>query len=222
MKSPFSQPRERILLGILATVLLLVGIPQTIRSAGRQIARIDSKEEVKPAELPRAAERAEALDSALGDPQGSLHGGLLRMRLGLPPGGAIDKPQLEKAAADLERGLMRAPADGQAWAALAHADLVLDRPEAAAKALSAGLFTTHADPYLNPSWCVLGVTLWPQLGMAEQARISEEIRWAWRDRRVLVLSLARADAVSAGLLRNALTETDRSEFDLQLQAAGDR
>ena len=217
-----SQPRERILLACLAAGLFLFGLPQLLRSTGRLKAGIESKQEVPPARLNRAAEQAEALDAALADAQGSLRGGLLRLRQALPTGGSADRPALEKAAEDLERGLARSPADGQAWAALSHADLALDRAAAAAKALSAGLFTAHADPYLNPSWCVLGVALWQYLDPAEQVRIADEIRWAWRDRRALILALARTDAPSATLLRNTLDVADRDEFDRRLQAPGDR
>lgn len=153
---------------------------------------------------------------------GRIEAGLLRLKQALPTGGPADPALLEKAAADLERGLAREPADARAWAALSHADLALDRPEAAAKALSAGLFASRADPYLNPSWCVLGLALWPRLEPSDQARIGEEIRWAWRDRRPLILTLARTGEAPAGLIRDALGEAERTEFDRRLQAPGDR
>lgn len=209
-------------MGLLAAGLLLLAVPQIIRSGNRLAAGLDFREEVKPAELRRAAEQAEALDTALADPQGSLRGGLLRLKLALPTGGAADKAELEKAVADLEQGLSRMPADGRAWAALSHADLALDHPEAAAKALSVGLFAAKADPYLNPSWCVLGVALWPRLDASDQARIAEEIRWAWRDRRALVMALASADAPSTLLVRNSLDDAQKAEFDQRLQAGTDR
>jgi hypothetical protein len=206
-------------MGLLAASLLILGIPQLYRSVGRLEAGLDSSEEVKPEELRRAAEQAEALDIALADPRGSLRGGLLRLRLALPTGGPPDRAELESAAADLERGLSRSPADAQAWAALGHTDLALDRPEAAVKALSASLFASRTDPYLNSSWCILGISLWPLLDDEGKARISQEIRRAWRDRRALVLTWARADAQYAVLLRNALENSEKAEFDLRLRSA---
>lgn len=220
MKQFVSRHRERIVMGILAAALLILGIPQIPRTAGRLAAGFDRKDDLKPSELRGAAEQAERLARDLADPQGSLRGGLLRLKIGLPSTGPADEEALKKAAADLEQGLARVPADAQAWAALAHADLALSRPEAAAKALSAGLFASHADPYLNPSWCVLGVALWPVLGEPDQARIATEIRWAWRDHRPLILTLASTDAHYSSVLRASLDESERAEFDRRLQASG--
>ena len=203
-------------MAILAAGLIILGVPQLLLSTSRKDAGLeaDSKDL---AARDRLADQAEALAAAAGDPQSSIRGGLLRLELAFPQDAAPDRAVLEKAALDLESGLSRAPANARAWAALSHADLSLGHPDAAAKALSAGLFSGQSDPALNPSWCVLGLALWPHLEAPQQARIAEEIRWAWRDRRPLIQTLAHTDADSAARLRAVLDPGARDEFDRLLQ-----
>jgi hypothetical protein len=86
---------------------------------------------------------------------------------------------LERAAADLRRGLSLAPADGYAWLRLAGVEMLLRRTPRAMAALRMGSYAARNEVRAAPLFLATAAALWPDLDADIRGSALSEIRELW-------------------------------------------
>ncbi len=168
----------------LALLLLALGIPQTVDSVlwlmtGDAPDRLGKESPASPDEAAANAALLEKADAWIGDPKARIRAGILRYRLAIGSGDAIDQDQLKRALNDLTDGLARSPANAYAWAALSQTLIVSGDRLKAKRALATSMLIDNADPEISLWRCDLGLLLWDVLDEDDRRMWNGQVRLAW-------------------------------------------
>lgn len=199
----------KVLIGVLATALLVLGLPQTIDSVIRLYA--DSSVDIDHLDVATSSAAAEAVtalhraDRLFGDGNAGLRAGIIERRLAFRSDEVSSQDTLLRAAvADLTSGLSRVPASALGWAELAMAQVTLGDSSAALKAWRNSIALANYDPQLNFWRAEIGVQLWLALTASDQQIARQQILWASRDDPRDVAALAEQHTLLAQIVRTTL------------------
>lgn len=199
----------RLIPALIATVLLLLGVPQAVDSmvwaladsAPDQLGAAGSASDKVAA---REIGLLEGVDRWVGDPRARIRAGILRLRR------AADQPDAAAAAerlhgiADLTSGLARFPASAVGWTALAQAQLAVGNLAAATAAFKASILIDDHDPQLSLWRCGLGLMLWNALGADDRRLWTDQVRETWKTDPAGLVALAHQSGGYATPIRLAL------------------
>lgn len=196
----------RVLLTILGASLLGLSLPRAI----------DSGLELTIGSAARSATQAsdqaaslEAIDRIWHDPLASLRAGALRFQSAAATTHP-DRAALDRAIADLQNGLLRAPADPRAWMLLALAHEAEGDQEGARRALRSSILIASYDPALLLPRAQLGLKLAPTLGADDLDLVNEQIRMAADHQFDGLVALGRSSGAIGPILTALAGDPDRA------------
>ena len=209
-------PAAKALIGVLATALLVLGLPQTVDSVIRLYADssidIDHIDAANAAAADQAAAALKRAGLLLGDGNARLRAGIIEWRLAPQLEGASAEDRLHAAVADLSAGLSQVPASALGWAELAMASAALGDSTAAIRAWRNSNRLAPYDPQLDLWRAEIGSNLWLALTASDQQTVRQQIIWASRDDRRKVAELAEQHTLLAQIIRTSLAQPAAKEL----------
>lgn len=124
--------------------------------------------------------------------------------------------RLRRAVQEFRRYLAAVPGDSRAWASLAEAELRLDQPQPALRALDMSVLTAPRMPGLVLARCAMALDLYGHLDRDGRALAGEQFRFAAEDDTAALVRLVRAR--NALLLARVLLEPSpeaQAKFEAQ-------
>lgn len=183
----------------LATALILLAIPQAIDSTIRLYAAGDEAD----SQIGSAIARLESADTWWDDPEAEIRAGMLAFSIASGP---TARENLDHAINDLSDGLARAPGNARGWSNLAQALLSEGDARRAALAFQTSVLVAPYEPSLSVWRCQIGFSLWGALDDDGRRLLREQVRYASDTDLAGLVTLARRDRASLGIVRSALIE----------------
>ena len=213
----------RMIAGVLAIGLLVLGVPQTVDFLLRLYSGvpevIDGTADLRSG-LEAAANEAllKEADNWMGDASARIGAGILERRLAFRADGRVDVAGLTLARQDIENGLARAPANALAWAELAMAELGLGDLVNAREAWRTSILLASYEPSLNLWRAQIGFQLSSGLAGDDWELLDEQINFSWDQNSQQLVSMAKSDPFTARIIRDAIAaDPERlSDYDRAL------